>query len=58
MELKNVPWKKSSDERPIATVIPEKVIARPAVAIVRISAASVEAPVLSSSRKRDTIISE
>ncbi len=42
----------SSSASPIATVAPEKMTARPAVAIVRTIASSFEPPLVSSSRKR------
>ena len=58
IEARKVPWKKSIAERPTATVMPENVIARPAVAIVVASASSRDAPFASSSRKRLTTNSE
>ncbi len=43
---------KSNNANPIATVAPEKMTARPAVAIVRRIASSLEPPASSSSRNR------
>jgi hypothetical protein len=54
----NVPWKNSIAESPTATVRPENVIARPAVAIVVAIASSRLSPLASSSRKRLTMNSE
>jgi hypothetical protein len=45
---------RSSAARPIATVMPENSVARPAVAIVVSSACSLLSPRFSSSRKRNT----
>ena len=53
-----VPWKNSIADRPTATVNPENVIARPAVAIVVEIASSRLAPAASSSRNRLTMNSE
>jgi hypothetical protein len=47
-----------SSARPIATVAPEKITARPAVAIVRTMASSTEPGRSSSSRKRYTMSNE
>ena len=58
MDARNDPWKKSMALKPTATVIPEKVTARPEVAMVTARASSTECPRLSSSRNRLTMKSE
>ncbi len=58
IDARNVPWKKSIADSPIATVTPENVIARPAVDIDFAIASSRVAPAVSSSRNRLTTKSE
>ncbi len=58
IDAMNVPWKKSMADRPTATVNPENVMARPAVAIVVAIASSRLEPAASSSRNRLTMNSE
>ena len=58
MDDRKEPWKKSIALSPIATVIPEKVTARPDVRMLAISANSGVRPADISSRNRLTMKSE